>query len=127
MRELLVLFCVGSCFLHSSCFLSDSGPPEEERVISVSPYSTMSDEQLEQRAFNLLRKLHLLSEQVWAANSEKRYEVVREKGKDGLQTATEARVVAMNIDDPELREKRVQAVEKILADWQKIVEFAERR
>lgn len=127
MRRFIGLLCAGGALLLSSCFLSDSGPPDGEQVISVSPYSTMTDEQLEQQAFNLLRKLHLLSEEVWAANSQRQYQVVRQKGKQGLQTAMEARVVAMNIDDSELRQKRLQAVEKILADWRKIVEFAERR
>ena len=111
-----------SCFLGlilglSSCSPRDPGRPPPS--ITVSPYSALSDAELNGRYQVFLVELQKLNEEMSKANRTRDFDTVRDKAQDGLEKAHAAR----HIDDREVRRNRLKAIEVIVRDLDRLVEI----
>ena len=114
----VVLAC--SPLLVSSC----AGPREEVRTIgSVTPYSTLTDDELKARYLVRLVELKTLNEEMATANAERDFTAVNAKAREGLAAAYDARQIARHLDDPAEREKRLKGIAKIIRDLEHLVEI----
>ena len=115
-----------SCFLGlilglSSCSPRDPGRPPPS--ITVSPYSALSDAELNGRYQAFLVELQKLNEEMSKANRARDFDTVRAKAQKGVEKARAARRIASHIDDREVRRNRLKAIEVIVRDLDRLVEI----
>ncbi|MBP35777.1 MAG: hypothetical protein CMP31_09150 [Roseibacillus sp.] len=116
------LFCfLGLVLGLSSC--SPRDPAREPPSITVSPYSTLSDAELNVRYQAFLAELQKLNEEMSKANRIRDFDTVRDKAQNGVEKARAARRIASHIDDREVRRNRLKAIEDIIRDLDKLVEI----
>ncbi len=93
----------------------------------VSPYSGLSDRELNAHYLALLLDLQKLNTEMHSANRARDFVGVHSKARNGLEKARTARRVVLNIDDARMREKRLRAIERIIADLDKLAEISGER
>ncbi len=120
MKEFLIPIAVFVIsFLAVSCASTDSGA--DTRTISVSPYSKLSDREINARYLARLLDLQTLNKEMESANQRRDFAAVHTKAKDGLAKAEDARNLARYIDDPETRKERLGGINKIIADLEHLM------
>ena len=112
---LVLALCLVSC--------SPRDPARSSRSIIVSPYSTLSDEELNAYYLDLLSKLQKLNGEMNRANRARDFGSVNKMAADGLEKARVARRIARHIDDAELRGRRLAAIDIIIRDLSNLAEI----
>ena len=95
---------------------SPRDPGRSPRRIIVSPYSTLSDRELNAYYLDLLSKLQKLNGEMSKANRARDFGAVNKMAADGLEKARAARRIAQHIDNEDLRRKRLAAIGIIIRD-----------
>ena len=88
--------------------------PSVRTISSVSPYSTLSDGEIEAQFLVRMRELDSLNEEMKEANSEADMVTVNSMAKQSLDTAYDARNLARHIDNAEDREARLTRIGKLI-------------
>ena len=109
-------FCFASLalalgLLTTSCV---TNRPGVKTIAAVTPYSTLSDGEIEAQFQNRMSELDSLNEEMKDANSELDLVTVNSKAKQSLDKAYDARNLARHIDDPESREARLTRIGKLI-------------
>jgi hypothetical protein len=118
------LFCCSASvlvLLLSACALRDPNP--SSRSIVVSPYSSLSDHELNSRYLAILLELQALNTEMDAANKVRNFELVHAKAQIGLDKARTARRVASHLDSSLIRQKRMSAIDVIIGDLNRLAEI----
>jgi len=105
----------------TSC--SPRDPGRSPRSIIVSPYSTLSDRELNAYYLDLLSKLQKLNGEMNKANRARDFGTVNKMAADGLEKARAARRIARHIDNEELRKRRLAAIDIIIRDLSNLAEI----
>ena len=103
------------------CSPRDTGRPSPSIV--VSPYSTLSDRELNAYYLDLLSKLQKLNGEMNEANRARDFATVNRMATDGLEKARAARRIAQHIDDRDLRRRRLAAIDVIIEDLSNLAEI----
>lgn len=122
MRTLLSLSLFVSLGFLAACG-SNRNPDGPTKTIVVSPYSSLSDSELNQQYLALLLQLQELNEEMDVANKARDFDEVHTKAQVGLEKARTARRIAGHFDDDSIREKRLGAIDNIISDLDKLVEI----
>ena len=104
-----------------SCGPMDSAP--QTRVITVSPYSNLSDRDLNSHYALVLDELQALKDEMEESIEEGDKEAAHAKANSILQKAREVRTIASNFDDPVVRSKRIAAADELIPDLENLVEI----
>ena len=102
---------------------SPRNPGRSSRSIVVSPYSSLSDRELNVYYLDLLSKLQKLNGEMNRANRARDFSTVNKMAADGLEKARAARRIARHIDNEELRRKRLEAIDIIIRDLSNLAEI----
>ncbi|MDE0594244.1 MAG: hypothetical protein OSB65_03255 [Roseibacillus sp.] len=119
-----VLFCCSASvlvLLLTACGSRDPNPGR--RSIVVSPYSLLSDHELNTRYLAILQELQTLNKEMETANKDRDFELVHAKAQVGLDKARTARRTASHLDSALLREKRMSAIDVIIGDLNRLAEI----
>ncbi len=109
-------------FLLAACG-TPNNPEPEKKTIFVSPYSSLSDSELNSEYLVILRQLQVLNTEMDVANKKRDFETVHAMAQTGLEKARTARSIARHIDHAEIRRKRLAALETIIGDLSNLVEI----
>ena len=102
---------------------SPRNPGRSSRSIVVSPYSSLSDRELNVYYLDLLSKLQKLNGEMNEANRARDFATVNRMATDGLEKARAARRIAQHIDDRDLRRRRLAAIDVIIEDLSNLAEI----
>lgn len=122
MRLLTCFFAAVFAFLLAACGTSNPSGSARQSIV-VSPYSSLSDKELNSRYLQILLELQELNEEMDTANKARDFKSVHTKAQSGLDRAQTARRVATNFDNPTIRQKRIEAIDNIIVDLAKLAEI----
>lgn len=120
-----LLFVVLSLLAFSCQSVPPEQVPETRTIPAVTPYSTLTDSEINAKYLARLLELQELNKEMAAANSKRDFGTVHAKAKDGLVRAYDARSLAQHFDDPGERAKRLKGISKIIADLENLVKMTD--
>lgn len=110
----------------ASAAVSCRPPVDETRTIeTVSPYSTLSDEEIGAKYQKRMTELNYLNEEMKRATQAGDFVAIHAAAKLSLDRAHDARNLARHLDDPQERDAKTKEVARMIGRLERILRASE--